>query len=584
MNVTASTCMTAAIMIVDDNPVNVQLLQVLLEDEGYRKIEGITQPLQVEQRVIENRPDLILLDVRMPRLNGLELMKRLMQSLGADMPPVIFLTAQIDEDTRHQALSLGAHDFLTKPFNHQEVMQRIRNILQRNSLKMEYRARAELMETLVRQRTVELEKLSRQDPATALPNRRALLEMLQQTRQNRQPVVVYMISVQGVEQAAMLHGLSAAEELVNLISERLNRQVNGSDLLGVWSSSDWVLVDQSQVNGDAEQRSQQLLQQFNKPFWVQSRQLHVQVKIGIAHSRGDHSPEQLMRMAALALPEQQGRSREYALEIDHALTRSGRVHEALKQAVARRELSLMFQPKVDLNSGYMVGAEVLLRWNSAEFSWVSPAEFIPLAESGGEIIELGNWVIQQALGCLSRWRSKRLVPEDFSLAINVSANQLMQEDFAIRLEEQIVRFGIPAERVEVEVTESGLMKNMQMASDQLSQLNRAGVGIAIDDFGTGYSSLSYLKALPVSVLKIDRSFVRELHNSLQDQRLVETVISMAGHFGFKTVAEGVEQAAQLELLRRIGCHLIQGYFLSPPLVEDELHNRVFTPLYSSLVS
>jgi EAL domain-containing protein (putative c-di-GMP-specific phosphodiesterase class I) len=237
---------------------------------------------------------------------------------------------------------------------------------------------------------------------------------------------------------------------------------------------------------------------------------------------------------------------------------------------------LVYQPKVDLRSGRVVGAEALLRWVHPELGFVSPAEFIPLAEASGEILRLGDWVLDRTIRQLESWFASDSLPRDFSLAVNVATLQLMQPDFAERLLARLQRSALPPGAVEVEVTESGLMQDVELARRQLQALASEGIRIAIDDFGTGYSSLAYLKTLPVSVLKIDRAFVNDIDNNLQDLRLAETVVQMARNFGFTTVAEGVERAEHTGRLLEIGCQLAQGYWYSPPLRAEalvEFHRR-----------
>nr|WP_245748801.1 EAL domain-containing protein [Oceanisphaera psychrotolerans] len=216
----------------------------------------------------------------------------------------------------------------------------------------------------------------------------------------------------------------------------------------------------------------------------------------------------------------------------------------------------------------MVGAEALLRWSNPELGFVSPVDFIPVAEASGEILRMGDWVIDTAIGQLEQWLEREQVTPGFKVAVNVAALQLMQPGFADKLVTRLQRSRLPRGALEVEVTESGLMQNVELALSQLSLLAEQGVDIAIDDFGTGYSSLSYLKSLPVSVLKIDRAFVNEMDTDSQDRRLAETVINMARNLGCVTVAEGVERLEHIELLREMGCMMVQGYWYSPPLKPD----------------
>ncbi|WP_243454279.1 putative bifunctional diguanylate cyclase/phosphodiesterase [Oceanisphaera pacifica] len=240
----------------------------------------------------------------------------------------------------------------------------------------------------------------------------------------------------------------------------------------------------------------------------------------------------------------------------------------MRGAIDNNELFLVYQPKVDLQHGHIIGAEALLRWISPELGFISPADFIPIAEASGEILRIGDWVIDQAINQLEYWFAEQQLPKDFKVAVNVAALQLSQSDFAGKLIAQLKASTVPLSAIEVEVTESGLMQNVDLAISQLNRLAEQGVSIAIDDFGTGYSSLAYLKNMPVSVLKIDRAFIKDMDADSQDRRLAETVINMARNLGCDTVAEGVECLEHIELLKEMGCTIVQGYWYSPPLKPD----------------
>lgn len=569
MTTLSSLFSTADILVVDDNPVNVELLMDLLEDEGYRGVEGMSNPLLVEARVQRKRPDLILLDIRMPVLSGLDLLEILKQRWGAQAPAVIVLTAQIDEDTRHQALQLGAQDFLTKPFNHIEVLQRIHNTLQLQRLLSERAQRADVLELLVAERTSELRVLSRQDPLTKLPNRHVILETLAQLRREQREVLTFFIALEGFDEIGRLHGYEVMDAAICALSVQVQQLTDVPlRLLGVWSSDQWVLLCETDSSvPQTEQIAQRLLAALQAPLLLQSLCIYVHARIGVSAASAECSPEQMVRMAAVALPLADSQWQSYDQALETTLWRKNQLSDALYSVLDNNELHLLYQPKVDVGTGQVRGVEALLRWDSPIFGRVSPLEFIPIAEANGYIIDIGYWVIEQAVEAIVRWRAEQAVDEYFTVAVNVASTQLMQPDFAEKLIDIVQRIGLPTHALEIEVTESGLMQDMLLAMQQLQRLAAAGLRVAIDDFGTGYSSLAYLKVLPVSVLKIDRTFISEMHINTQDQRLTSTVIDMAGHFQFLTVAEGVEEPEQFKLLQTMGCDLIQGYLFAPPLNE-----------------
>ncbi|WMC11202.1 EAL domain-containing protein [Oceanimonas pelagia] len=563
---TVPTHADAHILVLDDNPVNVELLLCLLEDEGYRHVHGETDPRRLPQIMKAQRVDLLLLDIRMPHLDGYRVLEWLHAEWGEQAPPVIVLSAQTDADTRLRALGLGARDFLNKPFDQLEVLQRIRNTLEAHFLLRERSVRAAWLEDEVRQRTSELQQQAISDPVTGRLNRRGLLEQLQ--GHTGRGVVVYFVALDGLEDIARLHGLRVAETLSRTLSERLQSLLHEqSCVFGAWSNSEWLVLDfgTPQTDGLAC-RADALLHSLAQGIEVERLLLHLDCRVGISHSAQAHdSAEHLIRQAAMALPPKAGTWRCFEPALEQRLLTLSHYRQALRTAAEQHQLFLVYQPKMELSGERVVGAEALLRWVSPEFGFVSPADFIPIAESSGDILRLGSWVIDTAIDQLEQWLAQGAVPPDFRVAVNVAALQLMQPGFADGLITRLAHSRLPPGALEIEVTESGLMQNMELALVQLNQLAAAGIGIAIDDFGTGYSSLAYLKTMPVSVLKIDKAFVERMDADEQDRGLAQAVIHMARILGCETVAEGVERPEQVALLRTMGCNLVQGYWYSPPL-------------------
>ena len=579
---------SADILVVDDNPVNVELLIDLLEDEGYSCIEGMTDALKVEARVHNKRPDLILLDIRMPGINGLELLELLNRTWGEETPAVIVLTAQIDEATRHQALQLGAQDFLTKPFNHIEVLQRIRNTLQLQRLLSDRQEKTNLLESLVAERTQELRILSRQDSLTKLPNRQVILETIEQLRRKNCDLLTFFIALEGLDEIGRLHGYEVTDQALCALSGKVQQLTQlPIRLLGVWSTEQWVLLCETEVSeSQAERIAQCILEAIQAPLSLQLLSVHVRARVGVSGSSAQRNAEQMVRMAAVALPTQDGQWQGYNQVLESSLLRKNQLSDALYNAIDNNELHLLYQPKIDVRTGAVRGVEALLRWNHPEYGRISPMEFIPIAEANCYITTIGQWVIDEAISALLRWREHGAVDEYFTVAVNVASAQLMQAHFADDLIAKMQQSGLPMHALELEVTESDLMQDMQLAVQQLQCLAAAGLRIAIDDFGTGYSSLAYLKVLPVAVIKIDRTFISEMHVNTQDQRLTSTVIDMARHFQFTTVAEGVEEPEQFKLLQVMGCDLIQGFLFAPPLAEPMMLQLVAsgfaeTPAFSA---
>lgn len=556
------------LLVVDDNPVNVSLMMCLLETYGFHHVEGISDPRVVVQHCTQQPPpDLVLLDIRMPYLSGYDVIRLLQQQLGDKTPPIIVLTAQVDESTRHRALELGVRDFIEKPFDEKEVLQRIRNVLE---VEMRYQRRDQQVETLSRlvaKRTRELEKLSHADPVTGLPNRRGLLDKLRRFALAGQGAGLLFFTLDGLEDIAHLHGHGVAEKLLRHVGQKLRQALAETHYIGLWGGNGLLVITDVKQPDALGDTAEALACQLEQSVYFDELLLSVRSRVGISIAERSFDSERLVQKATLAVPSSDAsvRWQVYSETFEMQHRRRVSLQQAMRHAISHQQLRLVYQPKLSLATQRIIGAEALLRWEHPDYGAVSPGIFIPLAESSGEIIAIGEWVIQEAVRQIARWRHAGLLDDDFAIAINVAARQLGQAGFAASLLETLARESVPPCYVSVEVTESGLMQDLDNARSQLRKLRTAGVRIAIDDFGTGYSSLAYLKTLPVNTLKIDRSFIIDLTTSAADQRLARTVTVMAHGFGCDVVAEGIETAEQATLLNDIGCEYAQGFLYSRPL-------------------
>ncbi|MCP1317344.1 EAL domain-containing protein [Vreelandella lionensis] len=565
------TFMNKHLLVVDDNSVNVELLLDLLDDHGFDNVHGISDPRHVLTHCQRQLPDLILLDIRMPHLDGYAVMGQLQEHFADQTPPIIVLTAQIDDDTRHRALNMGVRDFLTKPFKHDEVLQRIRNTL---SVEHRYQVRdkqAETLEQMVAKRTEELDRQSRTDPITQLPNRRALTQTLQRAAQLGSDTGLLFIALDHLDDVVRLHGYSIADRLMVHISQQLNAQLAPGCTLGLWGGSELLVVARTELT-ELRQLAARLLVCFDQDQALGDLLLPLNARIGISWAQGHFDTERLVHMAALALP-QNGSLRIQSYNETLETQQRHRLHlqQAIRGATQRGEMSLAFQPKLSLLTHQIIGAEALLRWHHPELGHVSPADFIPLAEASGDILSIGEWVLEEAMRYIAHWRQQGLLNDHFHIAVNVAARQLARKDFAKNLLTRLAKHNIPERFFALEVTESGLLSDMNNARIQLAQLTEAKIAVAIDDFGTGHSSLAYVKTLPFSTLKIDRAFVMDLEKDTVDRQLALTITQLAHAVGCNVVAEGIETAAQADYLRSIGCEAAQGYYYARPLPADEFY-------------
>lgn len=558
------------VLIVDDNTVNIELMLDLLDEYGFENIHGINDSREVLPYCQQHLPDLLLLDIRMPHLDGYAVIEQLRTHFAEQTPPIIVLTAQIDDATRQRALEMGVRDFITKPFKHNEVLQRIRNTL---SIEHRYQIRdkqADTLELEIAKRTQELDSQSRTDPITQLPNRRGLSQALQAAALQASGTGLLFIALDKLDDVVRLHGYRIADQLLRAISHRLRHQLSADCLLGLWGGSELLVITPTADPAKLLALAHQLLSCFEQDQALGDLLLPLSARIGVSGEEGHFETDRLVHMAALALPPQGSSSvQSYTPALEAKQRHRLHIQQAIRGANERGEMSLAFQPKLSLVDHKILGAEALLRWHHPEFGLISPGEFIPLAEASGDILSIGDWVLDEAMRYIIQWRHEGLLSDDFHIAVNVAARQLTRKDFAQHLLSRLAHHGIPERFLALEVTESGLMSNMDHAQEQLALLAKMNIAVAIDDFGTGQSSLAYIKTLPFSTLKIDRAFVMDLETSEVDRQLAHTITQLAHSVGCDVVAEGIENISQAAYLSAIGCEAAQGYLYARPLPADE---------------
>ncbi len=432
------------------------------------------------------------------------------------------------------------------------------------------------LERQVQERTQALNHLAHFDVLTGLPNRALLEDRAQQAllaaQRLGQPLAVMFIDLDHFKAVNDSLGHRVGDAVLMELADRLRRVVRAQDTVSRLGGDEFVLLlPQTDAAGAAEVAGK-VLAAAQVPFQVEAHELTVTPSIGIALAPRDGDDlDALSRAADTAMyrAKAEGRNtwRFYTAELQAQSDRTLLLSNALRRAIERNQLSLAYQPQMDLQSGRIIGAEALLRWQHADFGNVSPVEFIPIAESTGLILPIGEWVLQETARQLAAWDREGVPP--LTVAVNVSSVQFRQADLPALVQRTADAAGIGIERIEVELTEGAAMQDPQSAIAMMNALYENGTELAIDDFGTGYSSLAYLKHFPVGKLKIDRSFVRDIGRGPCDRAIVEAIIRMAASLGMRTVAEGVETQEQLAFLRERGCNAMQGYLLARPLPAAE---------------
>ena len=419
------------------------------------------------------------------------------------------------------------------------------------------------------------ERLALFDALTGLPNRHLLADRASQAidiaRRSAEPLAVLFLDLDHFKNVNDSLGHRVGDSLLTQLATRLRSAVREQDTVARMGGDEFVLVLPLTDIAGAAHLASKLMTLASVPFHVDGQELNVTPSMGIAMFPTDGDDfDTLCKCADAAMyrAKKDGRNayRFFTSEMQAQSARALQLENALRRALERQQLSLHYQPQFALDDdgeARIVGAEALLRWQHPELGWVSPGEFIPVAESSGLILPIGEWVMTEALSQLRRWDEAGL-PE-LSMAVNLSAVQFRHDDLPELVGRVLADVGLPAGRLELELTEGAAMDNPNVAITVMNELHERGVRLSIDDFGTGYSSLSYLKKFRVSKLKIDQSFVRDLTDDAEDRAIVDAVIRMAGALGLQTLAEGVETEGQLAFLRRQGCQAVQGYLFSRPL-------------------
>ncbi|WP_035581288.1 bifunctional diguanylate cyclase/phosphodiesterase [Halomonas sp. TG39a] len=428
-----------------------------------------------------------------------------------------------------------------------------------------------------------MHQLAYTDTTTGLPNRVRFMELLAQmwkeAHQSELGLSLLLLDIRRFKEVNDLHGHQVGDQLLVTVADRLKQISHAHGSLARLSGDEFALLVAAADPVDIGGLVEQLRSAVKQPLSLQRRVFHLDVSIGFAHYPQDVAEAgELFNAASIALHHAKRRENStspYTQIMRHELHRRQLMSERLSAAITEHKLALNFQPQVDLTNGRLTGAEALCRWYDAEWGWVSPGEFIPLAEERGLIRALGDWVLEESAKQLITWRNQPGGGLPGRLSINISAQQFADPE----LNSHIARLtaGVPPSAIALELTESDFMRDPDQAVEITHAMRQAGYSLSIDDFGTGYSSLSYLRRFAADALKIDISFVREMLENKNDRTIVQTIIAMAQALEMKTVAEGVETQEQAHLLADMGCNEAQGYWFGRPLPADEFAAAWLTP-------
>lgn len=550
------------VLIVDDSVDDADLLAEALRAGGFSVIaQRVESSLHLQEWVADQDCDLILCDNNLPELDALRALD-IVRRYQPDIPFII-VSGWISEDYASEVMKRGAADYISK-HNLSRLLPVVERELKRSA------AHRDL--AWANQR---IRRLVRYDGMTGLPNRQYLLDYLEKALLSANAdvrIAVIMIELSRYKELIMGVGRSREEALLAACAERLS-MFNQGGVLGRIGEDLFALVSPMGTNvRDVEGKVLDIVESFRSPLCVGDDELFVSCRIGssVSSDRGG-GVDALLGQAETAL--RCARSTEsggfcfYCPGMECGRNKM-EMERALYHAVLNNEFTLAYQPQFSLATRQVVGVEALLRWQRDGIGWVSPAEFIPLLEETGLILQVGEWVLRTACTVNRNWQMQGL--PRIKMAVNLSALQFRQPHFPEKIGRILADTGLQPEYLELEITENIAMHSEPEIIATLNELKVLGVELALDDFGTGYSSLSYLKNFPIGKLKIDQSFIRDIVIDKANKAIVTAILAIAASFGLNVIAEGVETREQAMLLEAWGCTEIQGYYFSRPVQEEEL--------------
>ncbi|HUO44684.1 MAG TPA: EAL domain-containing protein [Burkholderiales bacterium] len=557
------------VLLVEDEPTDAELA---LYELSKAQIDFISARVDTREDFIHAletfAPDVVLSDFSMPRFSGLEALKTLRER--DQETPFIFVSGTIPEDFAVQSLKEGATDYVLKTNLRRLAAAVERAIIEKNERESRRQMQAKLHESLLR-----LNLISNYDAITSLPAHGAFRQHLDQvltggTGSHDGKSAMVALDIERFHLINDSLGWEAGNILLDLFAKRLTETLNARQAVCRISADVFAFYCEApeQANSVNDHIYDYVLNALRRPFQVMGNELRLAFKYGIANfpDHGENA-DTLLRNAEMALAKAKNSSDRYVIYSPAMHSRASELlslENKLRIAVADEQFVLHYQPKYDISGKHLDGLEALIRWDSPELGRVSPGEFIPVLEETQLIIDVGKWVIQQAGRDWRAWREQGLtVPH---IAVNISPQQLCQPDFMqqITLAHQA---GVP---LDLEITESTIMEQIDTQSHNLAAARELGIGIDIDDFGTGYSSLSYIANLPVTGLKIDRSFVTRISESSENSKIASAIIALGRSLGLKITAEGVETREQWLRLREYQCDAVQGYLFSRPLPPQQM--------------
>lgn len=549
------------VLLIEDDVADARLTEIALKRALSKPTVQVAASVREARDIVRGAevPDIILLDLGLPDAMGLEGVTTLARY--APLTPIVVLTGQDDEEVALNALESGAQDYLVKGEASAALLARsIRYALERK--------RAEC----------ELTRAARYDPVTGLINRAYFLGLLEHALQRAErtaaPVDVLFLDLDHFKYINDSLGHAAGDELLRQVGERLVRCVRTSDVVARLGGDEFTIMVEGVRGPNSARIAQKILEAAQQPYMIDGVEVVVSPSIGIAgYPSSGSDAATIVKDADTAMYRAKKHGRNtvefFTEDMNASVRKAFELEMEVRRAVTQRDFEVYYQPIVDRAGGTVSGGEALLRWNYEGVNRM-PDLFLPILEKTGLIRELGEWVLRTAAQQCRSWHDT--LGPGLRVAVNVSPAQLRANDFSDLVMDVLKDTDLPAECLQLEITEQVLMRDTEANAATLGRLREMGVGVAIDDFGSGFSSLSYLTAFPFDTVKVDRSFLRNVAEAGDDALLTAGILAIASSLGRKTVAEGIETAAQMDFLTTHPCDEVQGFLFSEALSASDFES------------
>lgn len=565
------------VLIVDDEPQIRNLLLELLSEDYICTVASSAE--EAISYISKQKFDVVISDINLGGMTGVDMIPH----VSAIDPDAVVLMISGDRtiDAAIGAMRVGAFDYIKKPFDFDQVLLSVRRACTHHLQLTAKRRHETELEQLVTERTARLNYLAYHDELTHLPNRSLFedrfLQTTFQTPEN-QVIATSLLCIDRFNNIRDTLGHEYGNRILIELAERLEKHLGRGSTAARFDGDEFaILMSRSNMGGILD-TTENILREVRLPFYISGQEIFITASVGISVFRDDGRDVQtLLKNAGAALSQARedggNNYKFYTCEMNLRAQRRLSLECDLRRAIERSEFIVYYQPKIDTASRNIVGTEALVRWQHPTLGLVSPNDFVPTAEETGLIVPIGEWVLRAACTQTKLWHDEGY---PLHVAVNLSAIQFQENDLAGIIAGIIDESGLDPHFLNLEVTETCIMENSAGAFKTLSRLRELGVKISIDDFGTGYSSLGYLKSLPIDVLKIDRSFIRDLTSNPDDSAMVSAILTLAHNLNLEVVAEGVETEEQLAVLKTMKCNEWQGYLCSQPIMADSLKNLLLT--------